>query len=148
MRKTILVAVILIIWPTSAFSWLTSIQIDPPEPIVGEMVTITVSGYMPDSCWSFLGQNCLEAVDQTLVLEVNTYDCEGRGCGPCLTVVIPFEAVCTYEFAEPGTYEVQAVEHWDSLYPHFVLDLTRSFTVTDSVPVTATSWSALKALYR
>ena len=148
MRKVILTAVLISTWATSAFAWLSSIQIEPPEPMVSESVTITVTGYMPDSCWSLLGHNCSDAVEQEIVLEVYTYDCAGRGCDICLAVLIPFEVVCTYEFAEPGTYNVQAVEHWDSLNPVFVLDLTTSFEVSGSVATVTTTWSALKSLYR
>jgi len=148
MRKEILPALLLSTWATSAFAWLSTIQIEPPDPVVGEPVTIIVTGYMPDSCWSLLGHDCLDVVEQEIVLEVNTYDCLGRGCEVCLAVLIPFEVECIYEFADPGIYNVLAVEHWDSLYPVFVLDLTTSFEVSESVATEATTWSALKSLYR
>ena len=95
-----------------------------------------------------MGHDCLDVVGQDIALEVNTYDCSGRGCDICLAVLIPIEVECTYEFAEPGTYEVLAVENWDSLYPVFVLDLTTSFEVTSSVATASTTWSSLKSLYR
>jgi hypothetical protein len=103
---------------------------------------------MPDSCWSLVGHDCLDPVERQVVLEINTYDCAGRGCEICLAVLVPLEVVCTYEFDEPGIYDVLAVEHWDSLNPVFVLDLTTSFEVFDSVATTETTWSKVKALYR
>ena len=148
MRRVVLTALLISAWATPAFAWLSTIQVDPPDPTVGEPVTITVTGYMPDSCWSLVGHNCLDVVEQEIVLEINTYDCAGRECEICLAVLIPFEVACTYEFAEPGTYGVLAVEHWDSLNPVFVLDLTTSFEVSDSVAAEATTWSALKSLFR
>jgi hypothetical protein len=147
MKSFIMTALLVSIWATSAFAWLSSLQIEPPDPTIGEPVTITVTGYMPDSCWSLLGHDCLDVVEQEIVLEVNTYNCVGRECQFCLAVLVPFEVECTYEFADPGIYNVLAVEHWDSLHPIFVLDLNTSFEVSESVAAEARTWGDIKALY-
>lgn len=149
MRFTILITALLVAaWAPSAFGWLSYIQISPAEPIVGETVTITVAGEMPDSCWSLTGHNCLDVVGQEIGLEIFTYDCAGRGCEICLAMLIPFEVSCTYVFSAPGIYNVLAVEVWDSLRPVFSVDLTTSFEVLDSVAAEARTWGTIKALYR
>jgi len=81
---------LLVICAVPASAYLDYILVEPPEPEAGEPFTITVFGYLPNSCWSLLSYQCIEVTGQEIVLEIHTYDCQGRGCENCAQVLTPF----------------------------------------------------------
>jgi hypothetical protein len=148
MKATLLTLVLALLLVSSAFATLQSIQVEPAEPIAGQPVSVTISGYMPDSCWSLVQHTCGEWVDGEIVVAIDTYSCESRGCDVCLTLNVEFEVTCAVTFPHSGSFVIRAVENWDSLSPIVSPDLTRTVAVMEPVTADARSWSAVKSLYR
>jgi hypothetical protein len=150
MKTMALAAIIALFSGSPALAWFTFIQVAPSEPHVGEAVTITVVGYMPDSCWEVTGGSCSESVGNDVTISVATWDCVGRNpdCEYCLAVLMPFQYSCIHVFDTVGTHLIRAHEYADSLYPVQTRELTYALEVGESVAVEATAWSAVKSLYR
>lgn len=148
MQKIAFVVIVLSMIASPASAWLTSVQYEPAEPIAGEMVVVTVGGYLPDTCWSVTGHACAPPAGQEVVFSVDTYDCGGRGCGVCLAVILPFALDCTTVFPSAGVYEIRVTEYADTLRPSFIPDLVVDVTVTEPVGAVSLAWAAVKCLFR
>ena len=124
------------------------VEVSPSEPAVGETVTITVWGEHNDQCWSVPSFDCGDLVGQALTITVDSYDCANRECFSCLLATSPFEVTCEYVFSAPGEYVIVADEIADTTRWYCGADVEHAFQVSDSVPVDASSWGTVKALYR
>lgn len=124
------------------------IDVYPPAPKAGETVTITVRGEYSDLCWEVVSSACGDVMGQELVINVDSYDCAGRECGVCLPATSSFEITCEYVFDAAGTYLIRADETADTDRTYCGVDVEHALEVAVSVPVEASGWSAIKALYR
>ena len=125
-----------------------SVDISPPEPVVGETVTITVWGEHNDQCWSVLSYDCGEIAAQGVTITVDSYDCASRECSTCALATSPFEVTCEYIFGIAGEYVIRANENADTTRWYCGTDVEHIIQVSVSVPVAASSWGAIKALFR
>ena len=125
-----------------------SIDVSPDEPEVGETVTVTVRGEHSDLCWSVLSHDCGSVVGQEITITVDSYDCANRECYTCPLATSPFEISCEYVFNVPGTYVIRADETADTMRFYCGSDQERTIEVSGSVPNEASSWAAIKALFR
>lgn len=148
MKSTVMMLALVLLLVSPSFAWLQAIDVEPAQPIAGQPVSVTISGYMPDSCWSLVQHDCGALVDGEVVVAIDTYSCESRGCDVCLTLDVEFEVTCAVTFPHSGSFVIRAVENWDSLIPIVSPDLTRTVTVMEPVTADARSWSAVKSLYR
>ena len=138
---------ILVMCATPASGNLVSV-VGPGEVDFGEPFTIWVSGYLPDSCWSLQGHECLEVVNQEIVIEISTYDCEGQGCDMCFPFISYFDVFCTFTLPSGGSYLVRAIEIRDTLGSPTIIELTTELEVIGPVSSDSISWASLKCLYR
>jgi hypothetical protein len=152
MKGFVLAFAISILWASNAFSWVESISVDPFKPAVGDSVTVTVRGLMPNSCWKVVGQHGYGAGGRDISIEVETYDFGGRPLDHCLMVLVPYEVVCSYRLPTSGPYTVQATEYCDSLSPCTGGTVTGEFDTRgpdkDFTETVTTTWSTLKSYYR
>ena len=116
MRIVSLVFVLLIAVAGPAFSSFSTVQIEPNDPIVGDVVTVTVFGYLSNTCISLEDQVCGDLSGQEVVIEIFTYDCLGRECTMCGWETTPYEVVCEIQTETAGTHIIQVIEHIDSLH--------------------------------
>lgn len=139
------------LWVSSAGAWVESVQVEPFKPAPGDSVTVTVTGYMPSSCWRVVDQHCYGAGGQEINIDIETYNFEGRPFDHCLWVLVRYEVVCQYRLPTAGPYTVQATEYCDSLSPCSGGTVTGTFTTRgpqkDLGEVESLTWSALKSCY-
>lgn len=148
MKSIALVFILVLVFSGPAFSELSNIQIEPNDPIVGEMVTVTVSGFLPNTCFSLEDQICGILSDQEVVIEIFTYDCFGRECNACGWDATLYEVVCEIETKTAGTYNIQVTEYNDSINFPSSNEMTLGFEVLGVVSSESTSWSTIKSRYR
>lgn len=148
MRNAILAIAIFAAWASNAYAWLETITIDPPEPAVGDSVSVTVLGYMPDTCWDLIDQSCWDVAEQEIRIDAFTYDSAGRPTYGCGLVLVPYTVTCTYEMVAPGPCIVRAYEFCDSLSPCYSNSMTAVIDVQNIVLSDGLTWAALKSQYR
>ena len=141
-----------IMWVSSAFSWIETVQVEPFKPAVGDSVTVTVKGLMRNSCWKVVDQHCYGAGGREISIDIETYDFGGRPLDHCLMVLKPYEVVCKYRLPTSGPYTVQVTEYCDSLSPCTGGTVTGEFDTRgpqkELVEEISTTWSAIKSYYR
>ena len=147
MKIRILFLAIMVIGAAPASGVLVSVEA-PAEVDFGQQFIIWVAGYLSDSCWSLQGHECLDPVDQEIVIEISTYDCEGQGCSGCLPFIAEFDVFCGYTLPSGGLYSVRVVEIRDSVYSPDNLELTTEIEVIGPVSSDSISWASLKCIYR
>jgi hypothetical protein len=116
--------------------------VTPADPVVGETVTVTVSGFFGDSCGYIASSDCGELVDQELGITVGY----GHTGGICDFLPEPFELSCAYTFDEPGSYLIRIQETASNGF--YCTDIELPLEVAGSVAVEVRSWSTVKAKYR
>lgn len=148
MSRFFITAAILVTVATRAPCHLVAIDVAPLRPVTGEQFMVTISGYLPTTAWSLLGNDCHEPMGNQLLVTVATYDCFGRECTTEGYEATPYTVTCAYEVAAPGAYTITVTEIWDSRYTPGADEMSRTIEVSGSVEADLTTWSALKALYR
>ncbi len=124
------------------------LTVDPENPVVGDTVTITMTGWWMDSCWSLVDQACSMLRNGVIVIEAFGYDAMGRESDVCLQMVVGYEVVCTYKDLAAGEYRVHAVEHADSLRYPGEREWSLTFFVSPLVSSDGLTWTTLKRMYR
>jgi len=146
--KVMLILLLLGVGLSSATGHASPLTVDPENPIVGDTVTITMTGWWMDSCWSLVDQACSDHLKGVIVIEAYGYDALGREADACLQMVVGYEVVCTYEDLAAGEYRVHAIEHADSLRYPGEREWSLTFTVSPLVSSDGLTWTTLKTMYR
>ena len=147
--KTIVLSLAVLLWLfSSARAELTAIQLSPAAPSVGQPVTATIVGHLPDLCWSLIDYTCGDVAGQEIGITVRTFDCLDQGCPFCYFAEVPIAVSCTFEFETAGTYVIYAREIADTVRSVEHSYLTFSVEVSGGVASDAVTWSTVKSLYR
>jgi len=122
-------------------------QLFPPEPVEGQSVSLSTTGYMPDGCWSIdYDVDCaIDGFDITVTFHTVDNWQPGQAC---VTIVLPLEAFCTFDNLARGTYHVTVIE--DRTSPRNPSDdvYEFDFVVLKGVAEEQSNWSTLKARFR
>lgn len=146
MLRTLPLAVLLLLLAGTAGAHISDVAVFPSEPLDGEIIFVTVSGWLSDGCWSY-GHGEVAVVGSEITIDLYAADSWSSG-GSCPTVVIPYEDYFEFGPLTPGTYLLRVIEHHDSLrYPEPEIS-EHEIVVESSVPAEPTRWSSIKGLYR
>ncbi len=130
---------------SSAHAYIASMTITPPNPTDEDAVSLSVAGWLPDSCWS-LGDYSVTVGPFSILVDIDSID-EWLPGLVCLQYVIPYGFVWEFGALAPGHYVVTVRETRYSLREPGVDTATVEFDVTDSTPVEPESWGRIKGLY-
>jgi len=138
-RRTAILVLLLLPLTAFAGSFVSSIQVIPPNPGAFEPYMVHISGDMPDGCWS-LGQVGLSSFELV--------DISGPGIS-CITVLVPFTAEFQRSGSQAGHYMLIFTEMHDSLNHPGSWQHVVEFDIGEpGVPADDRTWSTVKALYR
>jgi hypothetical protein len=144
MRPLLLSIVLGLAVPAAAH--LVAVDYTPEQPEVGDVLAVTVSGYLPDSCWQLVGTS-QEVAGQQLRVFVDLLDAWTPDLA-CLTVITEYEEVFLFAGLAAGSYTLVVTERHDSLRDPEDEVVTMPVEITGSVDDESRSWSALRASYR
>jgi len=126
---------------------ISSVTIDPPDPAEDDSVTIEVTGWFPDGCWSLSGFECGGPSAGQMSFDVYAADAWVSGVD-CTMEVIPYAYACAYDPLPAGHYVVTVTEHHDSLRDPLPDVVVIEFDVAAVTPVGEMTWGGIRALYR
>jgi hypothetical protein len=127
-------------------AFLSGLSVQPLNPVAGDSVAITASGWLPDGCWdSSVSYDCAR-VGNAITITFQTVDrwVPGRFC---VLLVQDFAGTCALGVLDVGTYLVTVIENATSLRSPTPLVKQFSFQVNESVAIEHTAWSTLKARF-
>ena len=144
MKMSAIAAVILLMaGPVAA--GLVSVTVQTDEPVAGEVFTVSVQGMLHNSCWTLEGHS-VSVGEGVIHVSVSTLIVAGG----CLMVVIPYTVDAEVTVPTPGEWLLRVVESHITVdvppRPDEVMEIP--VTITAPVGGDATSWSAVKALFR
>ena len=129
-------------------AWVSELEIQPAEPDVGDSVTVIARGGMFDRCWSVTDTIWTWLSDDTLSVDIYTYDCALRACAGCIDAAVDYERSFTFRAESTGRYFVRATDYRDSLRDPGENGIDLDFVVEEVSAVTAVSWGEIKQAHR
>ena len=145
--SAIVTLLLVLLTSATAFADLVSVEL-PATTEMNTPVIFSVTGYMVDSCWEYLGLDVSQE-DMTATVTIYTQADPPPGV-VCLPVLVDYEVFPTITLDTPGEWTVRVVEH--AMYVpggDIIMDEWEgTITVTGEVPVQPVTWSAIRAQYR
>lgn len=136
--------VLVLAQPAAAF--IDQVVVMPEQPEEGDILAVSVLGYLSDSCWELTGTS-QEVVGQEIRAFIDLLDSWEPGID-CLTVIIPFEGFFEFPGLAAGDYTLVITERHESLRDPEDQVIVLPVEITGPVAGPAASWSAVKARYR
>ena len=130
-----------------AAAYLDNVTVTPAAPRAGEPAVVQAEGWLPDPCWSLLGQE-VRTAERLVVLSYETAYVAPTDVG-CIAVIVPYEVAFEHVFTAAGEWTVRVVEHRRGPFaplPDMVIETTVNVEAT--APTDPVTWSTLKATYR
>ena len=144
---SLIACVAIVFIPLAANALIVSLTVTPPSPTQQDPVSIEVAGWFPDLCWSLASTSCDSLRGQDIYLSLHGLDIAVPG-SRCYSEVVPYRLSCDYPPLAVATYTVHVTEYHQSLRDPNPRTVEGTFEVTQSVPVTQTSWGCLRVMYR
>ena len=141
------VCAVVVLAPQAAKALIVSLTVTPPNPTQHDPISIEVAGWFPDSCWSLVSTSCDSLRGQDIYFSLRGLDIAVAG-SRCYFLVVPYGFSCDYPSLAAGNYTVHVTEYHDSLRDPAPQTSVGTFEVTQSVPVSQTSWCCLRIMYR